>query len=76
MMMTTLLVVTSASMVVPAKAELIRDLPIAIPEPDDDNGDSLAGEIRDCLPENITTVPFRLQAILNCITGAVPPPEP
>jgi hypothetical protein len=76
-LMIALLLVTSASVIVPAQATILpqRDLPIAIPEPDEDNGDSLEGEIRDCLPENITTLPFRLQAVLNCITGVGPEPD-
>ena len=75
--MATLLLVTSASMVAPAQAQLREDLSITIPEPpngDDDDGE-LSGSVLECIGNPTDTSGllsrFASSQLLSCIRAAV-----
>lgn len=73
MVMMTLLLATSASMVIaPAQATTLpqRDLPITIPEPPkDDNDGRLAGTVLDCVRDE------EFPAVLDCIRAVFEDPD-
>ncbi|MGH9927551.1 MAG: hypothetical protein ACREAS_07215 [Nitrososphaera sp.] len=71
--MATLLLVTSASMVASAQAQLREDLSITIPEPQngDDDGGELAGSVLECIGDRSTILSrFASSQLLSCIRAA------
>lgn len=75
MVMATLLLVTSASMIAPAKAQLRGDLPITIPDPDDRETKAAIVDILEaCLREAGFPNDVDIGAFGLCVIAATEPP--